>query len=94
MYTCFDDESLSPEKRKTMPQISLYIDKETLEKVERAADNEQLSISKWVGKQLKKSLQANYPEDFQDLFGSIRDESFTIPDRKPADADAKRDSLL
>src|SRR6056297_2852944 len=94
MYTCFDDKSLSPVNRKTMPQISLYIDKETLEKVERAADNEQLSISKWVGKQLKKSLQANYPEDFQDLFGSIRDESFTIPDRKPADADAKRDSFL
>lgn len=77
-----------------MPQISLYIDKGTLEKIKRAAEAEQLSISKWVGKQLNKSLQANYPEDFQDLFGSIRDESFTIPERKPADSDAKRESFL
>jgi len=76
-----------------MPQISLYIDKETLKKVEKAADAEKTSISKWVGKQLKKSLQSNYPEDFQNLFGSIRDESFTIPKREPFDADAKRESL-
>ncbi len=65
-----------------MPQISLYIDKETLQKIEKAADAEKTSISKWVGRQLKKSLQTNYPEDFQNLFGSIRDDSFTIPERE------------
>ncbi len=76
-----------------MPQISLYIDKETLKKVEKAADAEKTSISKWVGKQLKKSLQASYPEDFQNLYGSISDESFQVPEREPFDADAKRESL-
>lgn len=76
-----------------MPQISLYIDKETLSKVEKAADAEKTSISKWVGKQLKKSLQSSYPEDFQNLFGSIRDESFTVPERESFDADAKREIL-
>lgn len=76
-----------------MPQISLYIDKETLKKVEKAAGAEKTSISKWVGKQLKKSLQSNYPEDFQNLFGSIRDESFTTPERKSFEVDAKRESL-
>jgi hypothetical protein len=76
-----------------MPQISLYIDKETLKKVEKAANAEKISISKWVGKQLKKSLHSNYPEDFQNLFGSIQDESFTTPKRESFDADTKRESL-
>ena len=76
-----------------MPQLSLYIDKETLEKVEKAAEAEKTSISKWVGKQLKKSLQANYPEDFEGLFGSIRDETFTIPERETFGADIERESI-
>jgi len=76
-----------------LPQISLYIDKETLQKIEKAADAEKTSISKWVGRQLKKSLETSYPEDFQNLFGSIRDDSFTIPEREPFDTDAKRESL-
>lgn len=76
-----------------MPQISLYIDKATLKKVEKAAEAEELSISKWVGKQLKKSLKTSYPNDFQNLYGSIRDESFTIPERESAEADAERESL-
>lgn len=76
-----------------MPQISLYIDKETMQMVEKAAQAEDLSISKWVGQQLKKSLRANYPADYEHLFGSITDESFVEPDRVPAAADAKRESF-
>jgi molybdopterin-guanine dinucleotide biosynthesis protein A len=64
-----------------MPQISLYIEKETLETVEKAAQAEELSISKWIGKQLIKSLKADYPDDFENLFGSITDENFTMPER-------------
>lgn len=74
-----------------MPQISLYIDKDTLKKIEKAAHREKLSISKWVGKQLKKSFQTDYPADFENLFGSIKDEHFTKPDNLPAGADAKRE---
>lgn len=76
-----------------MPQISLYIDEETMQQVEKAAKGEQLSISKWVGKQLKKSLKANYPADFENLYGSIKDESFTEPERLPAEADVSRKSF-
>jgi len=76
-----------------MPQISLYIDKETMQMVEKAARSEDLSISKWVGKQLKKSLKANYPVDYEHLFGSINDESFFEPERLPASSDAKRKSF-
>ncbi|MDZ7754798.1 hypothetical protein [Rhodohalobacter sp.] len=76
-----------------MPQISLYIDKNTLEKIEKAAEYEKLSISGWVGKQLKKSLHSNYPDSFQNLFGSVNDETFTIPEREPFAVDADRESF-
>lgn len=76
-----------------MPQISLYIDKETMQMVEKAARAEDLSISKWVGKQLKKSLRTNYPADYEHLFGSITDESFVEPERHPDTTDAKRESF-
>lgn len=76
-----------------MPQISLYIDNSTMEKVEKAAKAEELSISKWVGQQLKKSLRTNYPADFEDLFGAVNDESFSEPDRLPAKNDIDRASI-
>lgn len=76
-----------------MPQISLYIDQETLEKAEKAAEAEKLSLSKWTIKQIKKSLQTSYPEDFQNLYGSIQDETFTIPERESTDADATGEAL-
>ena len=40
-----------------MPQISLYIDKDTLTKIEKAAAKERISISKWVGKNIKKEIK-------------------------------------
>ena len=39
-----------------MPQISLYIDKDTLARIEKAAAKERISISKWVGKNIKKVI--------------------------------------
>ncbi|HOJ27556.1 MAG TPA: toxin-antitoxin system, antitoxin component [Spirochaetota bacterium] len=75
-----------------MPQISLYIDKETLEKIEKAAAKERISISKWVGKNIKKVIQEEYPEGYFDLFGSITDKSFDIKELS-FDQDLKRESL-
>lgn len=61
-----------------MPQISLYIDKDTLEKVEKAAKGEHLSISKWVGLRIKNAVNDEYPKDYFNLFGSIDDDSFKV----------------
>ncbi|MCU0849216.1 MAG: toxin-antitoxin system, antitoxin component [Spirochaetes bacterium] len=61
-----------------MPQISLYIDKDTLSKIEKAASKEKISISKWVGKHIKKIIKDDYPQGYFELFGSIADESFKI----------------
>jgi hypothetical protein len=62
-----------------MPQISLYIDKDTLLKIEKAAKQENISLSKWVGKNIKKAIQERYLPKYFGLFGTIVDESFTVP---------------
>jgi hypothetical protein len=61
-----------------MPQISLYIDKVTLAKIEKAAAKEHTSISKWVGKNIKKVISEEYPKGYFDLFGSLTDKSFEV----------------
>jgi hypothetical protein len=60
-----------------MPQLSLYIDESTLKKIELAAKIENLSISKFVTKKLNESLHDSWPDNFESLFGSITDDSFT-----------------
>jgi hypothetical protein len=75
-----------------MPQISLYIDKDTLNKIEKAADKEKISISKWVGKNIKKVIKDDYPNGYFDLFGSINDPSFEISTLSFKN-DSKRESL-
>ncbi|MBN1501037.1 MAG: toxin-antitoxin system, antitoxin component [Spirochaetes bacterium] len=75
-----------------MPQISLYIDKETLIKIEKAAQREKISISKWVGKNIKKVINNDYPKGYFDLFGSISDESFDVKKLSFKD-DSKRESF-
>jgi hypothetical protein len=73
-----------------MPQVSLYIDKETLEKIEKFAQKSHTSISKWVGNNLKKLIKDDYPDDFFALFGAIQDTSFQKPENLSFKADTKR----
>jgi hypothetical protein len=73
-----------------MPQVSLYIDKDTLEKIEKVAQKSHISISKWVGNNLKRLVKDDYPDDFFGLFGAIRDASFDKPANLSFNADTKR----
>jgi hypothetical protein len=59
-----------------VPRISLYLDQETFERVKSAAARERLSVSKWVAEQIRPRVQTGYPPGFEELFGSIDDESF------------------
>lgn len=76
-----------------MPQISLYIDENTLEKIGEIAKNENLSISKWVGNNIKSLIKNRYPEDFFSLFGAINDDSFQRPEELDDDNDHIRESF-
>ncbi|HPA63120.1 MAG TPA: toxin-antitoxin system, antitoxin component [Spirochaetota bacterium] len=75
-----------------MPQISLYIDSDTLKKVEKAATREHLSISKWVGNKIKSAITDEYPNGYFDLFGAMNDKSFKI-DELSFIQDSKREML-
>lgn len=76
-----------------MPQISLYIDKETLSKIQKAAEKEHISISKWVGKNIKKVIKDDYPIGYFELFGSISDDTFQAPSKNSFNDDFKREQL-
>ncbi len=76
-----------------MPQISLYIDEVTLKKIESAASRQHVSISKWVADQLRSKVDPIYPKGYEDLFGSISDESFVRPDQPRFQSDSPRETL-
>jgi len=75
-----------------MPQISLYIDKTTLKRVEEAAAERQQSISKWVGELIRSRVEPTYPADFENLYGSVS-EPLVRPNQETYDADSPRVSL-
>lgn len=76
-----------------MPQISLYIDEITLKKIENAAKRQHISISKWVAEQLKQKIEPIYPQGFEDLFGSISDDSFVRPKAIGFNQDTTREAF-
>ncbi len=76
-----------------MPQLSLYVDAETLKKIENAAELENTSISKWVTGKLAKYLEKNWPENYRSLYGSIDDNSFCVETIKDFSSDAEREEL-
>ena len=76
-----------------MPQLSLYIDEETLKRIEAGADAENLSLSKYVVKKIKQSIRDRWPENFSQLYGSIQDETFDIPGEKDFSEDSRREDL-
>jgi hypothetical protein len=76
-----------------MPQISLYIDEATLRKIESAASRQHLSISKWVAEQIRSRVDPIYPKDFEDLFGSVSDDSFVRPEQHSYDSDSPREGF-
>ena len=76
-----------------MAQISLYVDEATLKKIESAAARQNQSLSKWVVDQIKPKLAPVYPPDFENLFGSVDDLSFSRPDELSYEDDTKREAL-
>ncbi len=76
-----------------MPQISLYLDAETLKKIEKAAELDNTSISKWVTGKLIEHLEKNWPENYKSLYGSIDDNSFCAEAIKDFSHDTDREEL-
>jgi hypothetical protein len=76
-----------------MPQLSLYLDDNTLRRIQEAAQLSNESVSKWVAKQLKMQLHNQWPPKYFSLFGSVDDPSFSKPEAIDADHDITREPL-
>ncbi|MCK5520102.1 toxin-antitoxin system, antitoxin component [bacterium] len=76
-----------------MPQISLYVDKDTLTKIETLSKMQHSSISKWVRDQIQNAVHETYPDNFFNLFGSVSNNSVKRPDPLPISLDAVREEL-
>jgi hypothetical protein len=61
-----------------MPQVSLYLDETTLRRIELAATTEGVSLSKYVARKLRSSMEDEWPAHFGDLFGAIDDGTFGV----------------
>ena len=76
-----------------MPQLSLYIDENTLSKIEMGAKIEHVSISKYVVRKLNESMSTAWPENYNNLYGIMDDDSFAVERIKDFSIDIKRESL-
>lgn len=74
-----------------MPQVSVYIDQETYERIEVAAKTENVSLSKYVSRKLRQSLDDAWPVNYDRLFGAIDDPSFARS--QPEGKDLPRERL-
>ncbi len=62
-----------------MPQLSLYVTEEQLSKIESEARASNMSLSKWAVSELMEKIEPQYPSNWEALFGSISDDSFSRP---------------
>ena len=76
-----------------MAQITIYMDEETLGKIETAARKDHDSVSRWVKKRLINVLESGWPKDYFELFGAMNDDSFKRPGQLLWSKDRRRQVL-
>ena len=76
-----------------MPQLSLYLDDDIYRELETRARLNKTSVSKFMISALKSYFSKSLPVGFQDIFGSIRDESFVKQEAPDWCLDMPREKL-
>lgn len=76
-----------------MPQISLYVDKETMKRITRSAKREKKSVSAWVREHVVRETRPEWPQSFLDTFGSLKDSDLKRPLQPSLKDDGKRNPL-
>lgn len=78
-----------------MPQLSLYLDDETMEKLRADAKRENLSLSKHVARLIRESRSGDgWSEGFWETYGSLADTDFQRPEQPDWSLDAPRKKLV
>ena len=77
-----------------MPQLTIYLDKESQCLIETAAAKADASLSSWARVRLvEAAAPKGWPIGFSQLFGSVTDESFKEPTELGWDDDNERRPL-
>ena len=77
-----------------MGQVTIYLDKETENKLKKAAKSSHLSVSKWVAGVIEEKITTEWPQDVVSLAGSWKDDFPTIEEiRSGAGHDSPREDL-
>ena len=76
-----------------MAQVSLYLDKNTYDRVEFAADSGGVSISKYVASILQDHFNHEWTPEYAGLFGSVSDNTFFPDGAEKITQEAVRESL-
>ena len=74
-----------------MPQLSVYLDDNTLTQVKESAKKSNISVSKLITYALDKYMSNRWPEDFDTLFGSVSDNTFQRQPDTQFTSDSKRE---
>ena len=77
----------------SMPQLSIYLDDNTLAQVKESAKINNISVSKLITYALEKHVSNQWPEGFDTLFGSIADETFQRYPDIQFSSDTKRETF-
>jgi hypothetical protein len=73
-----------------MPQLSLYLDAETMALVQQGAELEQQSMSGYVANLIREEIDNHWPKGYWALYGSVADGSFQQPAQPDFTLDAER----
>lgn len=76
-----------------MPQLSLYLDEQTMNALRMRAARSDSSLSQYVAALVRNDLKSKLPDNFLRLYGSLDDESFTAPEELDYSQDLPRVSL-
>jgi len=71
-----------------MAQLTIYLPDNLLKKITSLAKKESESISSWVKNRILNSIEDSWPEDYFELFGSLKDSDLS----RPKELDLKNDS--
>ena len=76
-----------------MAQLTIYIDTKTIKKIEKAAKEENVSVSKWVREILELKLNNEWPASYFSLFGSLGDSDLQEAEEMDFKSDIQRGKL-